>query len=473
MPELEREDELAARRDEITKQRQKADLAAMVRNQQDAGKKKQSKPASSRKKTRKLKRASAPKKPRKKRSGDDSDEDGGDDYGASEDDDDEDEEEEEEEEESDYERTSTRRGNRARRPTGAASVKQASLHKLKSKRERARKRRQGQETDEESSEDESSGYDEQLQESLWRRQKEREKRERDPVGAKREVKTSREQERIAQKGEYRIPELEDINAARLRRDHFTRLVHRPDWTSQLAGKFARVSLMIPDRNTGRMVPVYRLVQVLDASQRGRYYEVAEQYTNVYISMMYGDEKIKISALSSVSGAPVNEVEYDRWRTRVEQMSPSKLQKHIPSKEATLDMSEDLEAFINRPFTEQDINEMLSIKKQAREAFLDSKNKGQLQEQGGDQADRPGKAVHAEVLMMEMNEKHRKADRERIAVAERRNAAKLKQKAPPITVPSEAKPIGAVAAKAESGAVGQPFSSLSLAAADINVDLGDF
>ncbi|UZJ55807.1 hypothetical protein CBS101457_005127 [Exobasidium rhododendri] len=484
MPELEREDELAARRDEITKRRQKADLAAMVRNQQDAGRKKSSQSASNKKKPKKLKRASAPKKTKKKRSGDDSEEDHGDDYADPDEDDEGDEEDDEGDEEdresSDYERTSTRRGNRSRKATGATSKQEASLSKLKKRRVKAEKRRRGQDTDEETSEDESSENDEEAQEILNRKAKERERRERDPQGVRREVKTSREEERIAQKRKYKLPDLEEVNAARLRRDHFTRLVHRPDWLSQLAGKFVRVSMQLPDPNSKKMMQVYRLAQISEASQKEKYYEVAEQYTNVYCTLLYGEEKMKGVPLSIISNSPILEAEYQRWMDRVNAMPPNKMQRQVPSKEATLDILEDLDSFIGRPYSEQDINEVLLIKKQAKEAYMNSdRNKRAMQEAAAAavkaQSSTPTKGAPVdEQLMLEMNEKHRKADRERIAEAERRNALKRNLGPAPTTINkvNGVARISTNTTKTEAG-VAPKISSLSLAATDINIDLGDF
>lgn len=479
MPELEREDELAARRDEITKRRQKADLAAMLRTQQDAGKKKSTKSSSIQVKPRKLKRANATKKQKKKKSGD-SEDDVGDNYADEDVDDNEgrEEEDEEDEEESDYEKSTTRRGNRSRKATGTSSKKVASLSKLKKRRSKAEKRRKGQNTDEESSEDESSEYDEEAQEILNRKAKERDRREKDAAHGRREVKASREEERIAQKKNHEIPSLIDINAARLKKDHFTRMIHRPDWVNQLLGKFVRISLQLPIEG-GRFQQIYRLAQITSTSQREQYYEVADQCTNVYCTLTYGEDKMEKVRLQMVSNQPILEEEYIRWRGKIDVMPEHKMQRLVPSKEATLDMSEDLEAFINRPFTEQDINDVIVIKKQAREAYNQQQSKAR---QPPKMEKVKARAGYDEALMAQMNEKHRKADRERIAEAERRNAAKQKRSAnvvpPPPTAAVRPPAVVVKSAITEVQNGGTPkkeptFTSLSLAAANINVDLGDF
>jgi RNA polymerase-associated protein RTF1 len=467
MPELEREDVLAARRDEITKRKQRVELAAMVRKQQDAGKKK---PKESRPKPRKLKRASAPKKTKKKKA--DSDDEGEDDFAEADEDDSDAKDSEQDDEESDYERTSTRRGHRSRKPTGASTKKDASLSKLKKRRNKAEKRRKGQDTDDDTSDDDSSEYDAEAQDILNRKAKERDRRERDPAHPKREIKASREEERIALKKEYSVPELEIINDARLRRDHFMRMIHRPDWTSQLVGKFARVNMQLPGEG-GRLQQVYRLVQITNVTQREHYYEVADQCTNVYCTLTYGEDKMEKMALSTISNSPVTEDEYSRWRGRIERLSEHRKERLVPSKEATLDIKEDLEAFISRPFTDQDINDVIKIKRQAREAFMSQRKPQQPRKEQPGAAQSQARAGYDEVLMGQMNEKHRKADRERIAEAERRNAA-LQKKALNGAVVASTTP--ALAVPGENGStvkVAPSVTSLSLAAASIDVDLGDF
>jgi hypothetical protein len=477
MPELEREDVLAARRDEITKRRQRSDLAALLRDQQNAGKKKSAK--QSQPKPRKLKRASTAKKLKKKKKSE-SDDENEDIYAEADDDDDSGDREDAEEEESDYERTTTRRGNRSRKPTGASSKKEASLSKLKKRRNKAEKRRKGQDTDDDTSEDESSEYDAEEQDVLNRKARERERRDRDPGHSKREVKASREEERLAQKKEYEMPGLTEVNAAALRRDHFVRMIHRPHWSDQLKGKFARVNMHLPVGG-GRMEQVYRLVQITNVTQREQYYEVVDQCTNVYCTLTYGDDKMEKMSLVTISNSPVTEEEYRRWKSRIDQMSESKARKLVPSKEATLDMQDDLEAFISRPFTDQDINDVIIVKRQAREAYNNSRKPPTPKKESPNKSQSQTKSGYDEVLMGQMNEKHRRADRERIAEAERRNAA-LQKKAVngPVSVHSAPPPAATVASKAENGVENgdavkaiPTVTSLSLAVADIDVDLGDF
>lgn len=478
MPELEREAELAARRDLIVQRRQKADLKAMVRKQQMAGRKTQRSAKPSKRKTRKLKKASSA--PRRRRKADSEEEED-----IDEEDEDDDDEEEEEEEESDYE--STRKGSRSRKAVGKTSSKAAQLQKLKKSRAKVQRRKQGGDSDEESTAEESeSEYDAEEAEALWRRKKERERREHGD-GPKREAKASREQERIANKQPWKKPTLNDVNAARIRRDHFTRLVHRPDWTSQLIGKFARINYTQRDKATGRSQTSYRLVQVLDCHPSEEYYEVADQYTNVVCNMQWGEEKLRDVPLVFVSNSPVTEQEYAEWETRVERFG-SKIHRNVPSREATQDQAEDLESYINRPFTEQDINQMLNEKKQAREAF--QKGQRQKQRRPQQQAANGSDATQAgynEVLMAQMNEKHRKADRERIAEAERRIALQAKlaaqrlasQSNTPVGTPPPAKALnGSIPASpavkpVRPGSNEHAPASIALAAADLDVDLGDF
>jgi RNA polymerase-associated protein RTF1 len=496
MPELEREAELAARRDLITQRRQKADLRAMVRNQQMAGRRGgQQKPA---KKARKLKKASAPRQRKSRRRADSDDE-----VDEQDEEDDDDDEEDEEDEESDYE--STRRGARSRKPVGKSSSKTAQLQKLRKSRAKAQRRRQGGgggSDDESSGAETESSYDAEEAEALWRHKKERERSARGDT-TKREVKQTREAERLKKKVKWSPPTLADVNLARVRRDHFTRLVHRPDWMNQLLGKFARINFTQKDGATGQIRTTYRLVQIVDCDEGDRYYEVSDQCTNVLCDMSWGGEKMRKVSLQFVSNSPVTQPEYDDWLSRVESMDRAKAQRSVPSHEATLDQADDLEAFINRPFTEHDINQVLSRKKQAREAFQAA---GGGRSQKGAAASNGGKprvsgqnglanvdgsltttqaGVNAQV-MAQMNERHRKAERERINEAERRNALAVrlaaqklssKQGTPAVDTPSGigtplAASVPASPAVKAASAVGEP-TSIAIAAADVEVDLGDF
>ena len=488
MPELEREAELANRGNLIAKRRQKAELKAMVRTQQLAGRKSSGRSSSkhAKKKSRKLKKASSISSSKRRRRADSDEEE--DDF-----DEDDDEEEEEEEEESDFE--TARRGSRARKgdkPSGKA----AQLQKLKKSRAKVQKRRQGDDDDESSAQETSeSEYDAEEAEALWRSKKERERRERGESkrGAAADQKPSREQDRIAKRGEWKFPELKEINIARVKRDHLTKLVHKPDWMSQIVGKFARINFIDRDKATGRITQTYRLVQISDCYQGDDYYELGDQYTNALCTMQAGEDKMKNVLLKFISNSEVSEQEYDEFRSRVDKMSGHRAQRIYPSREATLDQADELEAFIGKPFTEQDINQMLKEKRAARDAFENSeRNKNKQRQQQHLNGSSKTEAGANELLMLQMNEKHRRADQKRIADAERKIALqnrlanqRLNSNAntPSGTPPRSGTPLNGVAS---NGTIQQNTSSpsvkpitsntplsLAIAAADIDVDLGDF
>lgn len=490
MPELEREDELARRRDIITRRRQKADLAAMVRSQQMAGQKAAPRGKPSGRKTRKLKQAAPAKKSRRKKAQHSDDDDGGGGDFADESDEDSDAAEEEEEDEgSDY-GAATRRGPRANQ--------RAQLHKLQKKRAKAAKRR-GQSDSSEESSDESSGYDEGEMEELTMRKAARDRQMRGgrAVVKREDAKPSREEERLRRNGPKELPSMADVNAAKVRRDHFARLVHRPDWVEHLSGKFARISMNLSGKANAPREIGYRLVLIGDGYPGEQYYEVGEQYTNIVFTMLYGEEKFRNMPLFNVSNAPITADEHQRWTDRVESAS-EKTRRHIPSKELTQDRAEELEAFISRPFTEKDINDMIVSKKQARAAYEEyqsrrrqrhSQQQQQLQYAQHNTKQNGGhvSGVVDERVMAEMNERHRRADRERIAEAERRSQQLRRAgsqqlgsrpasqpNSQPVTAPAsprlKANGDGQVQAKIKPAPVP---SSLSSAALDIDVDLGDF
>lgn len=489
MPELDREAELASRRDLITQRRQKADLRAMVRTQQMAGRKSTgrslAKPA--KKRTRKLKKASSLSSTKRRRRADSDDEE--DDF---DDDDDEEEEEEEEDEESDYE--TARRGSRARKGDKPAG-KAAQLQKLKKSRAKAQRRRQGDDDEESSAQETSeSEYDAEEAEALWRSKKERERRERGESkrSAAADQKPSREQERLAKRGAWSFPDLKEINIARIKRDHVQKLVHKPDWMSQIVGKFARINFTDRDKATGRITQTYRLVQISDCYQGDDHYELGDQYTNALCTMQAGEEKMSKVLLKFISNSEITEQEYDDFRSRVDKIPGHRAQRIYPSKEATLDQADELEAFISKPFTEQDINQMLKEKRAARDGFENSeRNKNRQRQQQHLNGSSKTEAGANELLMLQMNEKHRRADQKRIADAERKIAMQNRLAAqrlssnantPSGTPPRSGTPSNGVNSNGSTQATntslvkpatGSTPLSLAIAAADIDVDLGDF
>lgn len=466
MPELEREDELAQRRDLISRRRQKADLEAMVRNQQMAGRKAQKSKVAP-KKSRKLKKASTKgTSGKKKPKGDSDDEDA--EFMESDDED----ELEEEEEESDYEVT-TRKGSRA--------SQRAQLHRLKKSRAKAAGRKGGAGSDVSSSE-ESSEYDEDEAEFLYARKLDRDRQMRSGARhlSKRDLKRSREDERLQQGKPYTIPELTDVNAARVRRDQFARLIHRPEWIDQLSGKFTRINYSMRNAATGKLDVMYRMVQIGEGHPGEEYYEVAEQYTNIVFTMLYGGEKLRNVPLRNISNSPIGEEEYERWKRRIDEMG-DKARKLVPSKELTQDQAEEFEAFIDRPFTEQDITQIITQKKQAKDAYLASQEARKHAQSAPKvvPASHNGKlAVVDEVTMAQMNERHRRADRERIAEAERRKAQMLRSGSHSGVASARASGANTPIASAnghtkEASQPIQADASLITAALDIDVDLGDF
>lgn len=519
MPELEREAELAGRRDEISKRRQKAELAALVRSQRAAANrgKREARPVKKaiKKKSVASKKGSAAKKKsalrRKKRSSDDDEDDDG--YGDEEEaEEDEDEDEEEEEEESDFEETRGR-GKRAKRAVGTSDSKASTLNKLKKSRAKAAAKRKGLDAaSDDEEEDDSSEYDAEEAEALWARKKERE-RERQGYGrgarGQEQNKPSREQDRIAAKRPYVLPDLDDVNAARLRRDHFTRLVHRPDWLNVLEGRFVRIEYPTKDRD-GHSVMTYRLVQILDCGSTGRYYEISDQYTNVYCTMLYGEEKLRDAPLSVISSSSVTLDELERWKARVHNAmtTSSKMQRMYPSKERTQDQAEELETYIARPFTEDDITKMLNAKRQARLAYeqeqaqraADGSRPANGAGMNGSLSRTPDGIKFDAKAMAAINDRARKADRLRIAEAERRKAL-LQRAALGISTPNrsgsgtatptnglvssqgnsagklvssgdvEAK--GSVSTDAQNPTAASSKTDVSIAVHDVDVDLGDF
>jgi hypothetical protein len=214
MPEIARETELAARREELSKRQQASALAALYRSQQAAsgrgapsgGAKKAKKPAPKKKPA---------KKARRKTSDDES----------SEEESDED-EEEEEEPESEYEEADRRKTGRLRKSIGASADKSAKLQELSRKRkarasggnarDEAPGRRRGDRSSSEDSEDES--------------EEEEEPRSSKVVGEGREAK------RIAAKEPWTMPSRETLNRCRVTRDEVAKVLFKKGFEAAMIGE---------------------------------------------------------------------------------------------------------------------------------------------------------------------------------------------------------------------------------------------
>lgn len=382
--ELEREDVLSQRRDELSRRHQKAQLAAMVRTQQTAGR------DDSRSKRRKRSHGELRRELAELADSDD-------DVFRESDSDDE--------------------------PRGERATRTARLSELRRKRER----RTAGESDSES--ESESEYDE------------------GPTRGESPVLASTSSE---------PPSLAALNAVRVGRDTIERMMFVGPWRDVFRGCFVRCSWGMRGREH-----IYRVHQLTGVTQRDKYYDMSPdksgRWCNTYVTFEWNGREHTLD-LRPLSTQPITASERERWiATR------KAADDRYPSAEALAEKHEQLEAFLTAPLTEDDIKRMLTLKRELRagaeEAGLSAR-----------EVERPETSTHHdEHAMAQINERNRRADRERIQEAERR-AIIAKRRAAPEPAPA---PEGAVPTAPDVAAALEAAPAGSGVVPTLDIDLGDF
>ncbi|WFD02057.1 RNA polymerase-associated protein rtf1 [Malassezia obtusa] len=431
MNELEREEVLAQRRDEISRRSQQAQLAAMVRSQQAAAGK-----------SRKSKLSEAEKAKRRKRSRDMARrelEDLDDPFAESE------EEDVFAESDSDAERP-------ARRPS---TTKASKLSELRRKRQ---ERQHG-----------ASRVDDSDEEPIPQRRRVREDSDSayESESDYEERRTSRRQTTAAEvliASEDEPPSLDLLNSIRVGRDEIERLLFLPAGVDALRGCFIRCSWGMRPKPEGGQEHVYRVHQITQLQQReGKYYDVSHdrsgRFLNTYVTFHWNGKEHSVD-LRPISTQPITDSERQRW-IATQKGNATK----FPSAAAIQEKHQALDAVLTAPLTEEDIKKMIQRKRELRSAAEAS---------GSAKSAPPSKPVESGVrydehAMAQINERNRRLDRERIQEAERRAARAKRAQAQPAPAPAPAAPVSHAAvsealASAPSGTAVVPT---------IDIDLGDF
>ncbi|WFC94200.1 RNA polymerase-associated protein rtf1 [Malassezia brasiliensis] len=432
MNELEREEVLAQRRDEISRRNQKAQLAAMVRSQQAAAGK-----------TRKSKHSEAEKAKRRKRSRDMARrelEDLDDPFAESE------EEDVFAESESDDERP-------ARRPS---TTKASKLSELRRKRQ---ERQHG-----------TARVDESDDEPAPQR-----RRVRDDSDSAYESESDYEDRRATRRpttaaevliaSEDEPPSLELLNSIRVGRDEIERLLFLPSGPEALRGCFIRCSWGMRPKPEGGQEHVYRVHQITQLQQReDKFYDVSAdrsgRFLNTYITFRWNGKEHSVD-LRPISTQPISESERQRWIATLKGNATK-----FPSATAIQEKQHSLDAVLNAPLTEEDIKKMIQRKRELRAA---AEANGAASAYAAPNQPVESGVRYDEHAMAQINERNRRQDRERIQEAERRAARAKRAQARPAPAPAPAAPVSHVAvaealAAAPSGTAVVP---------SIDIDLGDF
>lgn len=356
MNELEREDILARRRDEVNRRKQKFELAAMVKAQKAAA---GATRKAVKKTTRRVVRGSGSSK--KKRRGSDSDD-------LTEESEDEDEEEEEEDGDSDfaYGGAASAAKSRKKKMPGQTDAKSAKLSELRKKRQQKaagisrgagsddedaskdRRSRRGGYASSDSDDDGGVGYSDTDDEIYSRR-----------------PKKSSSSRREDDSSPSSLPSLSDLNAARISRDRVEQRLYAPRWKDALIGSFIRFSWGMRRREDGRGdEEIYRIHQITDVLEKpGKFYDLSEdrsgKWCNVYLAFEHNGHEHE-AKLTMLSRRDFSESERDRW---VAWLKGNK--QKVPKASSVANKADQLEKFFTSPLTEADIGKMLEQKKRIR------------------------------------------------------------------------------------------------------------
>ncbi|KAJ9475974.1 RNA polymerase-associated protein RTF1 [Pseudozyma hubeiensis] len=353
MNELDREDILARRRDEINKRRQKFELAALVKAQKAAA------------------GATRKQQPKKRVVRGGARGAGRDDSLSESDDDDRDEEEEDGDSDFLYGKSgaATAAKSRKKKLPGQTDAKSAKLSELRKKRkEKAAGISTRYESDDEAatftktkgrrgyasdSASEVSYSDYSDEEDYPRR------------GGKTALSSIKSDPRDSSEP----PSLADLNAARITRDQIESRLYAPRWRDILTGSFIRFSwgTRPSESNPSRTETVYRIHQITDILEKpGKFYDLSSdrsgKWCNVYLVFEHAgnEHEAKINMLSR---GEFTDSERDRWIAFVN--SSSSKSSRVPRKAAVGRKADELEKFFTSPLTEADIGKMLETKKRLR------------------------------------------------------------------------------------------------------------
>lgn len=467
LPVIERESIIAQRRDEVLSRERAAQLAGMVAAQQGR------RPGGSAnaKKTKKTS-ARKPAQRRSKAKAADSDMDQG---SSDEDEDDEDSEDAGSDSDSDdYTGPATSRGGRKIKSVGSSDARNAKLAELSENRRKkaaaasssSSSRKQSSSgqagkasADSTSSSEESEGYVESDSDS---------RRQRTGRTASRARRHS--------SGPFIPPSLEDVNRALISRDDILKCMYRKNWQDKLIGSFVRV-VADPKRDphTGAMVPRYRAYEVVDWKKGNKWYAVDEgKYTQTLLVLAFAKEK-HTKEIIYISNSAVTPDEFERYNAQAAQASKR------PSKQQVLDQAEEFQDFLNEPWTEETLTQVIKNRKEARDAAT----KKDQREDGQDVSAAAGPAAHKatpkteDVLLAELNARNRIADRERIQEANRRQA-EIRRAAAVAAAQKASSNGGQALANGSANTTSKPSATHTPIAtpthkttADVEIDLGDF
>lgn len=507
MNELEREDILARRRDEINKRRQKYELAALVKAQKAAA-------GATKKAAKKRVVRGGTSASRGRRGRDDSD--------LSEESEEDEDEEEDADGDSDFAyggsgAASAAKGRKKKLP-GQTDAKSAKLSELRKKRKEKAAGGLGASRARADSDDDAAP-------TKHRSRRGYASSDSDDVSYSSyddEPSSYASRRRISATGgagaadpsSSEPPSTSDLNAARITRDLIESRLYAPRWKDALVGSFFRFSWGTRPHPSGRGTEtVYRIHQVTDVIEKpGSFYDLSDdksgRWCNVYLVFEHDghEHEARINMLSRSAFT-------DSERERYIAFLKGNKQK-VPKKASVVRKADELERFFTSPLTEQDIAKILETKKRLRAeaisvmggsavlgatAGFDSPRTGANSTPGaatptngaGSGAHHPAPPQSLEARLAAVNERNRALDRTKMSDVERKArtsklaAAAAAAAAVKTEEQEKQKQQQAAAAEQVGGSVelthqkpglsgmGNGFVAVKNYATLVDVDLGDF
>lgn len=275
------------------------------------------------------------------------------------------------------------------------------------------------------------------------------------------------------------PTLDMLNSVRLGRDELERLLFMPNGADLVRGCFVRCSWGTREGRDGSKEHIYRVHQILNVQERdNKYYDVSHdrsgRWMNSYVTFKWGGKEHHVD-VRPLSTQRISESERQRW------IAAAGPDAKYPSPEAFQAKQMQLESVLSVPLTEDDIKKMLERKRELRAAAqslgLDVMAGAQAKRDTANEASALGHMPRFdEHAMAQINERNRRLDRERIQEAERR-AAHAKRAA---LTPAQDKNKEAIVAAALTETTATPVATALASAPSgtavvptMDVDLGDF
>ncbi|KAK0524201.1 RNA polymerase-associated protein rtf1 [Tilletia horrida] len=472
MNELQREAELEGRREEIKRRTDRLALRKMLEKQQggiSGG------ASSSRRSAATNKSSSRSQRRRREVDSEDEDAEGSDEDLA--------EEQDEDDEDEDERPRSSRSGlgsssiastakSRKRSAVGASATKSGALNELKQKREARRKgvRDDLDDDDVQASTKLVGSSDEETEASSYEDSDEERSRSRHLRRGASEhgrgdkgKKDKKRKDKTPWHGSTEPPSLRDLSLCQLTREAIEKMMYKPEWLEHLSGNYVRFQWKEHIDERGIKVTPIRIHEVLDArTESSTYYEIApKKPCNLQLKVDWGNATKWVQA-SAVSNRPFRTDEYDRWILR---LRGNKFK--FPSRQELDGQQVKMDQFNSRTLIDEEIRAIVNAKQEAKANFRLMQESGHGAEaeeltdgnaprsakssggSGGGSGPPPGPppprppgmeasgitqpstqiasvlapgARHDQATMAAMNERNRRADRERIKEAERRQAA---------------------------------------------------